>query len=147
MKFSALIITLFLTQLSFAQPDPQQTIEQFFEAFQLRDSNAIKPFFDSEISQMATIFRNKEGKLIVRYGNLQDFITAIGTPDGKKWEEKASNFKVQTTDGLAQVWCDYSFYLDDKLHHCGVDAFQLVWLDNRWKITYLADTRTPECTE
>ena len=45
---------------------------------------------------------------------------------------------------MAQVWAPYTFYLDKKWRHCGVDAMELLKLNGAWKITQLSDTRRRE---
>ncbi|MFT2543406.1 hypothetical protein ACMWP9_36050, partial [Escherichia coli] len=42
---------------------------------------------------------------------------------------------------LAIVWTPYQFYRNGTFSHCGVNSFQLVRLNGRWKIQYLIDTR------
>lgn len=34
---------------------------------------------------------------------------------------------------MANVWADYEFYVNGKLLHKGVDAFQLFCENNSWK--------------
>jgi len=42
---------------------------------------------------------------------------------------------------LAIVWAPYKFYFDGVFSHCGVDSFQLVFINGQWEIQYLIDTR------
>jgi hypothetical protein len=51
---------------------------------------------------------------------------------------------IHVDDGLAMVWVKYSFYLNDKFSHCGVDAFLLARDTAGWKIVSLGDTRRRE---
>ncbi len=48
---------------------------------------------------------------------------------------------------LATAWMQYAFYLEDDLHHCGVNAFQLVRLDDGWVAFSIADTRREQVCE
>lgn len=45
--------------------------------------------------------------------------------------------------GIATVWSDYQFYIGGKLHHCGVELFQLYHVKGGWKIAHFADTHGP----
>jgi hypothetical protein len=56
------------------------------------------------------------------------------------------NPAIETDGDLAMVWGDYSFFVDGKLHHCGVNHFGLVRIDGQWKVASLAWTsRTTSC--
>jgi hypothetical protein len=47
---------------------------------------------------------------------------------------------------LAMIWAPYSFFLNGKFHHCGVDTFQLIRTADGWKIQYvLYTTRASGC--
>jgi hypothetical protein len=59
-------------------------------------------------------------------------------------DERLHNPVVNVDAGLASVWAEYTFYLGDKVSHCGVDTFHLVKTTAGWKIIDLADTRRRE---
>jgi len=58
-----------------------------------------------------------------------------------RWDERIYDVQVRVDGNLAQVWAPYTFYLDGKISHCGVDALQLLKDPSGWKVTQLADTR------
>jgi hypothetical protein len=72
--------------------------------------------------EVFTIF-TKDCKTQHRKDNIQKFVKAIGTPHDNVWNEYSWNYDIKIEDSLAQVWCDYAFYLNEKFSHCGVDAF------------------------
>lgn len=43
--------------------------------------------------------------------------------------------------GLAQVWAPYTFWVNGKVSHCGIDNFTLVRRDGRWIVSDLSYTR------
>ncbi|HYD90904.1 MAG TPA: nuclear transport factor 2 family protein, partial [Flavobacterium sp.] len=43
--------------------------------------------------------------------------------------------------GIASAWTPYEFYFEDKFSHCGVNSFQLILEDGKWKITGITDSR------
>lgn len=53
----------------------------------------------------------------------------------------------RTGSALATVWAPYAFYLDGRLSHCGVNAFQLIRRPQGWRIVSLIDTRRTEGCE
>ena len=61
-----------------------------------------------------------------------------------RWDEQIYDVQVRVDGDLAQVWAPYTFYLDRKLSHCGIDAFELLKDAGGWKITQLSDTRRRE---
>jgi hypothetical protein len=66
----------------------------------------------------------------------------------KRWDERVFDVQVRVDGNMAQVWAPYTFYLDGKIRHCGVDAVELLLDTGGWKITQLADTQRREgCKE
>ena len=125
--------------------DEQQVkdvVAQLFKGMELGDSALVHRCFMSEVT-LASLKTNKEGRTILsREGSIKDFYKAIGTPHPEKWYEESWNVRVSIDGMLAQVWCDYAFYVGNKFSHCGVDAFHLFKDDGKWKIVHLADTRS-----
>jgi len=68
-------------------------------------------------------------------------LVAIAKPHTEAYDERITFDLVKIDGELAMVWAPYKFYLGEKFSHCGVDAFQLVKINNNWKIQYLIDTR------
>ena len=96
-------------------------------------------FADSAILQ--TIEKDKAGKVLVKTDSVKEFADFLATQEKNTLDEQIV-FDVVKIDGdLAVVWAPYKFYFKGKFSHCGVDAFQLVRINNVWKIQYLIDTR------
>ncbi|MBL0739594.1 hypothetical protein [Chryseolinea lacunae] len=124
-----------------AGPTPGDVIAQLFTAMQKGDSAMAHATFASSVT-LATVKRDKAGAPVLqREASVQPFLNAIGTPHPQTWYEEIWDEKVQLDGDLAQVWCDYAFYLGNTFSHCGVDAFQLHKGKDGWKIFHLADTR------
>ena len=117
-----------------------QTINQLFEGMKTGDSNLVRDAFHNDV-KMQTIFTTKTGDTKLRDENLQGFLIAVGTPHEGVWNEKITKTHIQMDAQMAHAWTNYEFYVDDKFIHCGVNSFQLVKLNNVWKIIYLVDTR------
>lgn len=146
MKHIFLLVILFTGLSSFAQEtaeeaEAKKVVTNFFEAFHKQDSVALRNLAHSSI-KMQSIGANKEGKTelaTMAYGNFLRSIASI--PPTTKFEEKLHSFDVTVNGPLAQVITPYSFLINDKLSHCGVNSFTLVKEDKEWKISYLIDTR------
>jgi len=125
----------------------KRKVDQFITAINTSNGISILDCFADTNSNYQTIFRGAKGAPEVRYEGIKDFAYVIGMQVPNTAKEVIS-FDVVKVDGpLASVWTSYKFYLDGKLHHCGVNSFQLVRLGGgRWKIQYLIDTRhTDRC--
>ncbi|HYF70348.1 MAG TPA: nuclear transport factor 2 family protein [Ohtaekwangia sp.] len=139
------ILTLCLSFSCIAQSQEEvavrDVIVRLFKGMEKGDSAMVHAAFAKDIT-MATIFRNKNNEPVIHHeSSLNDFLKAVGTPHEEVWYEEFWNLKIQIDGDLAQVWCDYAFYIDDTFSHCGVDAIHLHKQKDGWKIFHLADTR------
>ena len=99
-------------------------------------------FADSAILQTIT----KDGT--VKTDNVRKFIRQIGKLDKNAADERIQFRAIHIDGSLASVWTPYKFYYKGSFSHCGVNSFQLVRIEGRWKIQYLIDTRRPgSCVE
>lgn len=122
----------------------EQVVRDFFEAFHRQDSVALRNLAHPAIV-MQSVGANAAGETklsTLAYGNFLKSIISI--PSNTKFEEKLHSFEVQVNGPLAHVVTQYSFYLNNNLSHCGVNAFTLVKEERDWKITHLVDTRNKE---
>jgi hypothetical protein len=71
-------------------------------------------------------------------------VKSIGKKQPERIDEHIWNYEVQIDGSLATVWSEYTFYIGNRVSHCGVDAFQLFKADKTWKIFQIADTRRKE---
>lgn len=116
-------------------------IDLFFNALENGDSALMRSIIHENIDLTTTFSHPKTGEKVYRKETIHDFLTAISTPHTTKWDERVSNLEFKIDDNLAIVWMDYSFFVDDKFSHCGVNLFEFVKLDNNWIITHIIDTR------
>lgn len=118
-----------------------QTIKNLFDGMRAGDSIAVRNAF-TEKATLETVFYDKEGVSKRNTGGSVDkFVEAVGTPHDDIWDEKIWSYDVRIDANLASVWTDYTFYLSDKVSHCGVNAFHLFKTNNSWKISHITDTR------
>ena len=59
--------------------------------------------------------------------------------------ERIWNPEVRVHGPIATVWTPYDFWIDGKLSHCGVDAFDLIKTTEGWKIAGGAYTIESGC--
>ena len=144
-KFSLLLfLSILITRSSaFAQTaeDSIKTvINTMFTGMKNSDTVLVKSCF-TETAFMQTFSKNKEGKTIITTDTPSGFAKIIATiPAGAADEQIV--FKDLKIDGpMAAVWTPFKLYFNGKFYSCGVNSFQLVRLNNEWKIQYILDTR------
>ena len=140
---------ILLTSISFfsfnasaqtATDSVKATINQLFEAMKSADPVKLKDAFaDSAIMQ--TIGRTREGNIRVVSDGVDKFVASISRLPKDSADEQISFGAIHIDGPLASVWTPYKFYYAGKFSHCGVNSFQLVRINGRWKIQYLIDTR------
>lgn len=138
-----LLITAITTSATFAQTaeDSIKTvINKMFTGMKNSDTAMVKSCF-TETAVLQTFDKNKEGKTIITTQTPDDFAKIIATiPAGAADEQIV--FKDLKIDGpMAAVWTPFKLYFNGKFYSCGVNSFQLVRLNNEWKIQYILDTR------
>jgi len=144
MKFVFILLT-FISFNSFAQTaeeNVRETINKMFFGMKNVDTEMLKnSFADSVIFQT---IQSKNGEVIIKNENMDEFISFVGTQEKNALDEQIT-FGVVKVDGpLAIAWTPYKFYYNGKFSHCGVNSFQLVLMNGKWKIQYLIDTRRKE---
>ena len=127
-----------------AEDTVRQTIELFFKGFHQKDSNLLKETVSPGVI-LQTIATSNDGKHLVRTEAFDVFLKTItGIPDSVKFQEVINDYKIEVDGPMAHVWTPYEFWLNEQFSHCGVNSFQLVREEERWKIIYLIDTRRKE---
>lgn len=136
---------LFFVSFGYAQNEAEvevkSTIETFFDGFHKGDTTLMKSVMMKEIT-MQTAFFNKKGEGVFVEDGPEKLVNAIANrPEDQKWDERLTNFNIQIDANMANAWVDYEFWFNDKFSHCGVNSFQLVKTEGKWKIIYLIDSR------
>ena len=102
-------------------------------------------FADSAILQ--TIGRLKEGSEVIKNESVKEFANSISKIAKGDADERIQFETIKIDGPLASVWTPYKFYYKGQFSHCGVDSYQLVRINNVWKIQYLIDTRRKQPCE
>ena len=123
-----------------AEDSIKAVINKMFTGMKNSDTAMVKACFTST-AIMQTFGKDKEGQAIIKTDSPSDFAKIIATiPAGAADEQIV--FKDLKIDGpMAAVWTPFKLYFNGKFYSCGVNSFQLVRLNNEWKIQYILDTR------
>ncbi len=150
MKKSILFILAFTTLLNIGQTQEDTSIsaeqaainvvKTLFDGMRAGDSTVLRSMMHPEATSQ-TSFTNKEGVPVLRTGSIDAWVKSVGTPHDEIYDEKIWSYKVRVDDNLASVWTDYTFYLGEKLSHCGVNVFHIANTADGWKIGHITDTR------
>ena len=126
-----------------AEDSVKATVNRLFEGMKNADTTLLKSAFtDSPVLQ--TIATNKKKQVYVKTDKFNDFVKFISQQKTGEADERIEFGTIRIDGPLATVWTPYQFYYKGKFRHCGVNSFQLVRIDQRWKIQYIIDTRRKE---
>jgi hypothetical protein len=148
MKYAfCIVLTLFLNGTSLSAQTSEDSVKtivnNMFNAMRNADSNALKSVF-SEGVILQTIATTKTGEQVVRTQKIENFIQSIGSLTKNDADEQIVFETVKIDGAMAIAWTPYKFYFKGNFSHCGVNMFQLVRLNEGWKINFLIDTRRKE---
>ncbi len=145
------------SQQRLAQPAQERQVASPMSDAQQQVFAVVRQLFDGMREKDSTKMRgtmHPEARLVTT--GMRDSVPTVGLVSPTQWlagianakanflDERLRNPVVHVDAGLASVWAEYSFYIDDRLSHCGVDLFHLVRTAEGWKIIDLADTRHRE---
>ncbi len=147
MKRLILLLCIFLSFQCMAQnaeeTEVKACIDKLFKAMQLGDSAMAKSCFDPSARLQTAIVNPKTKKTVLENEPIDSFMVQINSIKKNKIviEERVINYDIKIDYPLSSVWVDYEFYVNEKLSHIGVDAFQLFKTESGWKIIQICDTR------
>ncbi len=125
--------------LNSKEQEIMKVVISIFDGMRAGDSAAVKVHFYPNTSMYSASSENGLNQL--KATNIQNWFNAIAKPHEQVWDERIWDYQVQVQGNLSSVWVKYAFYLDQTLHHCGVDAIQLANDGSSWKVFHIADTR------
>lgn len=145
-RFLFISFTLF-SLLGIAQQPEEAAIKQvvltLFTAMQQGDTVVARNCFDSTAHLHTALVNPGTGKTKLELKTLDAFINIVGSVRSRNLqiEERIVKWDIKTDFPMASIWADYEFYVNGKLSHKGVDAFQLFKGADGWKIIQICDTR------
>ncbi len=94
----------------------------------------------------ATVALEKpDGARSVRHLSWQAFAAGV-KPGPDRLEEKLTDAVIEVDGDIAMVWGPYTFTVNGKLSHCGVDHFDLIREAGAWKVLNVTwSQRTTGC--
>ncbi|WP_375393671.1 hypothetical protein [uncultured Sphingomonas sp.] len=142
-----MILAMLLAQITPVQPIvkgtglPPATTEQtavmvpidaLFAGLAARDAQAILAQVSPDGG--ATVAQEKpDGSRSVHHLSWTQFAAGI-KPGPERYQERLADPAIEIDGDIAVLWSPYVFLIDGKVHHCGVDHFDLVRTGGVWKI-------------
>lgn len=138
---AALLVPALLGAQSADEQAVRAVIDQMFNGMRNADSAAVRAVFVPG-ARFASIDA-RVTSATVRYDSVGGWINGIGGSN-KRWDEQIYDVQIRVDADMAQAWTPYTFYLDKKWRHCGINAMELLKVNGAWKLTQLSDTRRRE---
>lgn len=112
-------------------------IQQFFDALAARSPERVMALVAAE----GTLTAHATRRGISRTHSERWREWADGLRQGnERLEEVMHAPEVRVRGNMASVWAQYSFRIDGRFSHCGVDNFDMARIDGRWRIVNLSFT-------
>ncbi|WP_324828405.1 hypothetical protein [Qipengyuania zhejiangensis] len=91
--------------------------------------------------------RVADGKDVLRTRSFTEGLASL-TSGTERFREVYWEPTILVRGNIAVVWAEYSFDIEDGRSHCGIDVFNLMKIDDAWKVTGIQYTVEPEtCPE
>jgi hypothetical protein len=86
-----------------------------------------------------------DGKRTISHLSWSEFASRL-KPGPERLEERLTDPAIEVDGDIAMVWAPYTFFIDGKANHCGIDHFDLVREAGSWKILNVTwSQRTTGC--
>ncbi|MDQ3018074.1 MAG: nuclear transport factor 2 family protein [Bacteroidota bacterium] len=115
-------------------------IDRMFQGMYNADTAALRKCF-LPAGQLMTYSYDSKGHPRAKADSMDEFLGSVATMGPEDIEEKLTSWHILVDEGIAIVWAPYKFYFEGVFSHCGVNSFQLIQVQNQWKISLLTDTR------
>jgi ketosteroid isomerase-like protein len=118
----------------------QKVIQEFFVAFHQKDTLQLKKYCHDKIT-LSTIIETPQSTEWKEEMASNFFKSIASIPNTVIFEEKIHDMQISIDGNMAHVWATYSFFVQKKLSHSGVNSIHLIKQDGHWKIITILDTR------
>jgi hypothetical protein len=123
----------------------RQSIQFFFEGFAKGDTVIMSSVMDQHMT-LQTVMEKPGEPVKVYPESRQEFLKAIAGMSKEKIDERIISWDIHVDGAYASAWCKYQLFVDTVFYHWGIDNFQMIKENNRWKIMAITDTRRKPAT-
>lgn len=124
------------------QSSPDGTIHRLFAGMYAGDSTGMHALFTPDASLESV------GPDSVSVIPVESWLSSLHGREEGFLDEQLAYTEVRQNGRLATAWTPYTFVLDGKVSHCGVNAWTLIQTGGAWRIKRVIDTRDygSDCT-
>jgi hypothetical protein len=127
--------------LLLAAPTPLEVNSQLLAAINSHDAAAYERLVHPD-AQAIRLVRQPDGTLIARVSRAHDQLPAMRT-ETRAMREVMRDVQLLETDSIAHVWGPYTFDLEGRRSHCGINAITMGRIAGEWRITAMTWTVEP----
>ncbi len=125
-----MLATPLIVNESISNPEDKilKVVEQFFEFMETQNVELGDSLM---LDETVFVAKNLENGTVSRFTK-EDHIRNVASTEGiveRIWDVNISN-----NDDLASVWTEYDFYVNGVFSHCGTNLFNLIMVNDDWKI-------------
>jgi hypothetical protein len=131
-----------------AQSEDQQVlavVQRLFDGMRAKDTAKMRATLHPQARMVSP--GTRDGATVIGVESPDRWLAGVAGATTGPFDERIRNTVVHIDGPLASVWTDYTFFVGERMNHCGVDTFHLVRTAEGWRIIDLADTRRKDgCT-
>lgn len=141
-----IIFSFFISLSAFSQEHQSDSVaiadivQNVFDGMRESDTSKMAPYMHGNV-KMQSLSVDESGNKVSQLNGASGWLNAVAQNQGDIWNEQIDNLSIQSDGAVATAWMDYKFYLGDQLSHCGINSFQFIKIDGKWKIIYIIDSR------
>ena len=107
-------------------------VDRVIAAINNNDAEALRQIAIPEGMNISLRYQPDGSSKIRAKANSQDAAETV--TETRKFTERYWDPTVLIHNGIAAFWAPYSFDIDGKRSHCGVDQFDFIKVDGQWKL-------------
>ncbi|WOI23656.1 nuclear transport factor 2 family protein [Nonlabens ulvanivorans] len=120
---------------------PADAVIKFFEYFHQKDTLAMREMMADKVTINSLIISESNGRRVIDT-TVDDFLKGIAQiPDSVSFEERLIQIKTTNSVDIATVSTSYEFYMNKGFTHNGTNVFTLIYIDDKWMVAGITDTR------
>ncbi len=145
MKYTLFLFSMFMSTVGFSQEalstaNGKIIVDIFMDGYQAGDTLKMKSVMHANMT-MNRAYLSREQENILMFIKSSDLLKYAATTGKEQvWEEKLTDYIVNSDGNVAHVWASYEYFKDGKFSHCGANSFTLVYTDESWKILNIIDS-------
>ncbi len=133
--------SIVVTETKAEKQKPTNAVKEFFQYFHKKDTTVLRSMMIENATLNSLIISESQGRSVINTP-ITEFLKGIAQiPDSVSFEERLIQIRSTNSNDVASVSASYEFYMNDGFTHNGTNVFTLIYIDDKWKVASIADTR------